>query len=147
MKFKKFESELGWFSVMIPCSWEEYKDDEGTYAFFDPSKWKGNFRITPLLFNGSEVVDEGKAQRLLESQIEKNSNSSIMRLGEYECAHYKVHILENKEGGSVIYYWIIAKNNYLFTFSYTTDNDKEFLPEVINEMEFAEKSIASLMTN
>ena len=43
---KKFISPGAWFSMMYPVDWNEFEDGEGSFLFYNPNEWTGNFRIS-----------------------------------------------------------------------------------------------------
>ena len=56
---KKFISPGAWFSMLYPADWNEFEDGEGSFLFYNPSEWTGNFRISAYKGNamyGREVT-------------------------------------------------------------------------------------------
>ena len=43
---KKFISPGTWFSMIYPSDWSEFEDGEGSFLFYNPEHWTGNFRIS-----------------------------------------------------------------------------------------------------
>ncbi len=43
---KKFISPGAWFSINYPSDWNEFEDGEGSFLFYNPDEWTGNFRIS-----------------------------------------------------------------------------------------------------
>ena len=43
---KKFISPGAWFSMTYPADWNEFEDGEGSFLFYNPNEWTGNFRIS-----------------------------------------------------------------------------------------------------
>src|ERR1044072_6757478 len=104
MDYKIFTSQNGWFTLTIPKDWEEYdNEEENTYAFFNAQKWTGNFRITP--FRWTELADptEDKAAQFISDELNENNSAIKIRLGDFDCAHYKKDIQQDSED-FVIYY-------------------------------------------
>ena len=59
MQGKKFISPGAWFSMNYPSDWNEFEDGEGSFLFYNPSEWTGNFRISAYKGNamyGREVT-------------------------------------------------------------------------------------------
>ena len=46
MQGKKFISPGAWFSMNYPSDWNEFEDGEGSFLFYNPDVWSGNFRIS-----------------------------------------------------------------------------------------------------
>ena len=43
---KKFISPGAWFTMIYPSTWSEFEDGEGSFLFYNPDVWTGNFRIS-----------------------------------------------------------------------------------------------------
>ena len=43
---KKYISPGAWFSMVYPADWNEFEDGEGSFLFYNPNEWTGNFRIS-----------------------------------------------------------------------------------------------------
>ena len=43
---KRFIAPQGWFAMSYPDSWNEFEDEPGSFLFYDPDQWEGNFRIS-----------------------------------------------------------------------------------------------------
>lgn len=42
---KKFISPGAWFTMVYPSDWNEFEDGEGSFLFYNPDTWTGNFRF------------------------------------------------------------------------------------------------------
>jgi hypothetical protein len=144
MKSKIFTSESGWFSLTLPEKWEEYDDEEGTYAFFDTESWTGNFRITPLRWTRPENSNEDQAYKFIVKKTRENEAATKIQLGDFACSFYKEDLTNDKEN-SVIYYWIIGKMNTLFICSFTIDKEQESTKENENALEIVRNIIKSIV--
>ena len=51
MQGKKFISPGAWFSINYPSDWNEFEDGEGSFLFYNPDVWTGNFRISAFKGN------------------------------------------------------------------------------------------------
>lgn len=109
---KKFISPQAWFSMMYPMSWSEFEDGEGSFLFYNPNEWNGNFRISAFR-GGSHYGSEAVRQELKE-----NPSASATTIGDYSCA-YSREMFE--EGGD--YYtshlWIVGIGSLAFECSFT----------------------------
>ena len=57
MQGKKFISPGAWFSMNYPSDWNEFEDGEGSFLFYNPDVWTGNFRISAFKGNASYGKD------------------------------------------------------------------------------------------
>ena len=55
MQGKKFISPGAWFSMNYPSDWNEFEDGEGSFLFYNPDVWTGNFRISAFKGNATSV--------------------------------------------------------------------------------------------
>ncbi len=139
MKTKTFTSKDRWYSLTLPANWDEYDDgDEGTHAFFNSKSWTGNLRITTLHWENR--ANEDKAGELIKEEIQENEGATLIKVGEFDCAHYKTKAEDNGEV-TTIYYWTFGKNNNLLICSFTTDDQHERDKKAIEEVENIIKSI------
>ena len=81
----KFVSPGGWFSLEYPATWAESEDLEGTFLFFNPNKWNGNFRI-------SAFRTKSNAQQCVKQELKKRPESVSVRIGEWDCAYSSMDI-------------------------------------------------------
>jgi hypothetical protein len=147
MNSKKFTSPAGWFNLTLPENWEEYNDDvEGTSAFFNTKNWTGNLRITPIKWENLEDPNEDKAAKYLAQELKNNENSTRIKIGDFECAHYRKDVLQDGED-LVIYYWITGKKNIVFICSFTIDKKQELTLENEAEIRLVQNIIKSIKIN
>lgn len=112
MQGKKFISPGAWFSMIYPSDWNEFEDGEGSFLFYNPDVWTGNFRISAY---------KGKAdygQKLIRQELKENGSASLVKVGPLECAYSKEMFQE--EG---LYYtshvWITGVDDIAFECSFT----------------------------
>ena len=43
MDKKRYIAPGGWFALYYPERWSEFEDEEGSFLFYDPEKWNGNW--------------------------------------------------------------------------------------------------------
>jgi hypothetical protein len=125
MSGKTFTSPDGNFSLKLPIDWEEYDDgQENTVAFFNAKSWTGNFRITPFNWTKPDGADQDKAAEFIQDELIENEGAVRLKLGSFDCAHYKK---DTEQDGDklVMYYWAIGKKNSLFICSLTIDKEQE----------------------
>lgn len=128
---KKYISPGAWFSMVYPADWNEFEDGEGSFLFYNPNEWTGNFRISAYKGNttyGREAVKQ---------ELKENASAAPVRVGHLDCAYSKEMFEE--EG---VYYtshlWIAGMDDVAFECSFTVRKG-----EAVTE---AENVIASLET-
>ena len=59
---KKFISPGAWFTMVYPSDWNEFEDGEGSFLFYNPDTWTGNFRISAFKADAATrgAMDYGK---------------------------------------------------------------------------------------
>ncbi len=68
---KKFISPGAWFSMVYPADWNEFEDGEGSFLFYNPNEWTGNFRISAL--KGMLHM----ARMLLKQELKENTSAHL----------------------------------------------------------------------
>lgn len=132
---KKFISPGAWFSLIYPSAWNEFEDTEGSFLFYNPTNWNGNFRISAFKADAKlpQGMQYGKEAVLYE--LQHNSNAVQVRVGSLDCAYSKESFLE--EGKYyVTHLWIAGIDNVAFECSFTVPRG--------SEVTFAEDIIATL---
>ena len=97
MQGKKFISPGAWFSMNYPSDWNEFEDGEGSFLFYNPDVWTGNFRISAFKGNASYGKDA------IRQELKENDSASLVKIGTWDCAYSKemfqeeVDLQEEKE--------------------------------------------------
>lgn len=147
MDFKTFTSQNGWFSLTLPADWEEYDDgEEDTYTFFNSKSWTGNFRVTPFRWTNVVEPNEDKAAKFIAEEVTENKGATKIKIGDFECAHYKRDIQQDGDK-LVIYYWATGKKNNLFMCSFAIDKKKEQSKQSKSELLIVQNIIKSIKLN
>ncbi len=126
---KKFISPGAWFAMVYPASWNEFEDGEGSFLFYNPNEWTGNFRISAYKGKhnyGTETVRQ---------ELKENAESILKKVGNWECAYSK----ETFEEDGVTYtshLWTMGVDEVAFECSFTVEKDASIV--------YAEEIIASL---
>ena len=84
MQGKKFISPGAWFSMNYPSDWNEFEDGEGSFLFYNPEVWTGNFRISA--FKGKA----GYGKDVIRQELKENDSASLVKVGTWECAYSNV---------------------------------------------------------
>lgn len=111
---KKFISPGAWFSMIYPADWNEFEDGEGSFLFYNPSEWTGNFRISAYKGDatyGSEVVCQ---------ELKENTSATAVKVGSLECAYSKEMFQENGAYYTT-HLWIAGIGDIAFECSFTVE--------------------------
>jgi hypothetical protein len=146
MTDRNYISKAGWFSFRLADGWAEYDDeDDATHAFWNAAEttWTGNFRITA--FQWPNITDPGvdKVDEYISDEISENDGAQKIRLGQFDCAHYKKEYL-NEEDKQIIYYWVTGAQNDLFLCTFTIDKEQESMPVNVRELTSVQNMITSI---
>lgn len=115
---KKFISPQAWFSLHYPADWNEFEAGEGTFLFYNPETWTGNFRISAYK---EELTQKGAANYGAEAvrhELKTNPSASAVRLGAVACA-YSRELFEENEVYYTHHVWIVGLENIAFECSFT----------------------------
>ena len=75
MQGKKFISPGAWFSMNYPSDWNEFEDGEGSFLFYNPDVWTGNFRISAFKGNATYGRD------VVRQELKENESASLVKVG------------------------------------------------------------------
>lgn len=128
---KKFISPGAWFSMTYPADWNEFEDGEGSFLFYNPNEWTGNFRISAYKGNttyGREAVKQ---------ELKENVAATLVKVGRLDCAYSK-EMFEEEGTYYTSHLWITGIDDVAFECSFTVRKG-----EPVSE---AENVIASLET-
>ena len=78
---KKFISPGAWFSMVYPADWNEFEDGEGSFLFYNPNEWTGNFRISA--YKGSATY----GKEAVEQELKENTSATSVKIGPVSCAY------------------------------------------------------------
>lgn len=118
---KKYISPGSWFTMFYPADWHEFEAGEGSFLFYNPDEWTGNFRISA--YKGSM----GYGYQLLEQEMEQNKSAVIKMMGPWKSAYSKEMFQE--EG---VYYtshfWVIDGGHLSIECSFTVPKGGDVTP-------------------
>ncbi len=126
---KKFISPGAWFSMKYPADWNEFEDGEGSFLFYNPSEWTGNFRISA--YKGDAMYGKDAVRQ----ELKENQSATLVRLGSRECAYSK-EMFEEEGNYYTSHLWITGEGNMVLECSFTVKKGDSTAE--------AEKIIASL---
>lgn len=114
MQGNKFISPGAWFSMIYPSDWNEFEDGEGSFLFYNPDVWTGNFRISAY---------KGKANYAKEAvlqELKENSSAVPTKIGTFDCAYSKEMFQEDNQYFTS-HLWITGVGNIVFECSFTVE--------------------------
>lgn len=112
MQGKKFISPGAWFSMIYPSDWNEFEDGEGSFLFYNPDVWSGNFRISA--FQGKP----GYGKEVVGQELKDNDTASLVKIGTLECAYSK-EMFQEEGTYYTSHLWITGIDNVSFECSFT----------------------------
>lgn len=127
---KKFISPGAWFSMEYPKSWFEFEDGEGSFLFYNPDVWDGNFRISAERgyseSYGEEVLKEEARHYKSYEKIDMVSGKAL----------FGSSIFKEEENEYISYHWLYAVNDMFFecTFTTFTSQNEQVALEVLNSI-------------
>lgn len=113
METKKYISPGGWFSLEYPCQCNEFEDEEGSFLFYNPEKWDGNFRISAFKDSSANY-----AESCMADELRSNPAPSQVTVGDWKCIYSKESFLEKGESYDS-HFWITGKGNVSIECSFT----------------------------
>lgn len=79
---KKYISPGSWFSFEYPEAWSEFEDDEGSFLFYNPESWSGNFRISASLDVSPDFANEVRKE-----EIKLYPDTRLVQVGQLEYTY------------------------------------------------------------
>lgn len=118
MSGKKFISPGAWFSMIYPSQWNEYEDMEGSFLFYNPNNWTGNFRISAFKKDPSLPGAFQYGKESVNNELNNNQAASLIKVGNFDCAYSK-EMFEEEGSYFVSHIWITGIDNIAFECSFT----------------------------
>lgn len=132
---KKFISPGAWFSMVYPSGWNEFEDGEGSFLFYNPDTWTGNFRVSAYKEDAATRGGMNYGKEAVQLELKENPSASLVKVGNLECAYSK-EMFQEEGAYYTTHLWITGIDNVAFECSFTVPKG--------GKMEEAEKVIASL---
>ena len=97
---KKYISPGSWFSFEYPDAWHEFEDEAGSFLFYNPSSWTGNFRISAVMDNSPDF-----ARNVLRDELAQYSDAELVTIGHREFVYSRETF---QEGGAwyTSHFWV-----------------------------------------
>ena len=109
---KKFISPGAWFSMHYPAAWSEFEDGEGSFLFYNPDEWTGNFRISA--FRGGF----GYGLDYVRQELQNNPKAIHLLVGDLDCAYSREDFTEDG-AAYVTHFWLTGIDDIAFECSFT----------------------------
>lgn len=111
---KKFISPGVWFSLIYPSSWNEFEDAEGSFLFYNPNKWTGNFRISAF----RDDKNENYGMESVRYELQQNDSAKRIQYGDVTTA-YSCETFQEEGAYYVTHVWIAGIGNVAFECTFT----------------------------
>lgn len=98
--------------MIYPTDWNEFEDGEGSFLFYNPNEWTGNFRISA--FKGKATY----GREAVRQELAENSNASLVKVGTLSCAYSK-EMFEEDGAWYTSHLWITGIDDIAFECSFT----------------------------
>ena len=109
---KKYISPGAWFSMVYPADWNEFEDGEGSFLFYNPNEWTGNFRISA--YKG----DTAYGRESVKQELKENTSATLVKIGRLDCAYSK-EMFEEEGTYYTSHLWIAGIDDVAFECSFT----------------------------
>lgn len=121
--------------MVYPSDWSEFEDGEGSFLFYNPSNWTGNFRISAYKEDASLPGGMHYGEEAVRQELKENPSASPVNVGGLNCAYSKEMFQEDGTYYTT-HIWIAGIDNVAFDCSFTVAKG--------GRVEEAEEVIASL---
>lgn len=132
---KKFISPGAWFTMIYPSTWSEFEDGEGSFLFYNPDVWTGNFRISAFKADAAARGSVNYGREAVKQELKDNPSASLVKVGRLECAYSK-EMFQEEGTYYTTHLWITGMDNVAFECSFTVPKG--------GEVKEAEEVIATL---
>ena len=115
---KKFISPGAWFTMIYPSTWSEFEDGEGSFLFYNPDVWTGNFRISAFKADAAARGSINYGREAVKQELKDNPSASLVKVGRLECAYSK-EMFQEEGAYYTTHLWITGIDNIAFECSFT----------------------------
>ena len=98
--------------MYYPSDWNEFEDGEGSFLFYNPEVWSGNFRISA--FKGKA----GYGKEAVRQELNENDSATLVNVGTLKCAYSK-EMFQEEGTYYTSHLWITGIDNIAFECSFT----------------------------
>lgn len=138
---KRFIAPGAWFALTYPDRWNEFEDSEGTFLFYDPNSWNGNFRISAYKDSSSREAKQTFGRETVQQELKENDAAVAINIGAFSCAYSK-EMFQEQEVYYVNHHWIIDGGHLAIECSFTVPQggDINEAKQVIESIEVREEN-------
>ena len=115
---KKFISPGAWFTMVYPSDWNEFEDGEGSFLFYNPDTWTGNFRISAFKADAARRGARDYGKEAVKQELKENPSASLVKIGTWDCAYSK-EMFQEEGTYYTSHLWITGTGNIAFECSFT----------------------------
>ena len=98
--------------MVYPADWNEFEDGEGSFLFYNPNEWTGNFRISA--YKG----DTAYGRESVKQELKENTSATLVKIGRLDCAYSK-EMFEEEGTYYTSHLWIAGIDDVAFECSFT----------------------------
>lgn len=95
-----------------PAVWSEFEDGEGSFLFYNPERWTGNFRISA--FKGKS---KSYGAEVLRGELSRGGSVRPLTVGGWKCA-YSVEMFEEEGVFYTCHRWVTGAGDMAFDVSF-----------------------------
>lgn len=100
--------------MTYPETWSEFEDGEGSFLFYNPDEWTGNFRISA--YRGNAAYGAASVAQ----ELKENPSATPVRIGGIACAYSK-EMFEEEGAYYTSHFWIAGVDELAFECSFTVE--------------------------
>lgn len=110
---KKYISPGSWFSIEYPDAWHEFEDEAGSFLFYNPASWTGNFRISATMDKSPDF-----ARNALRDELAQYADAQLVTIGSHEFAYSRETFQEGDEWYTS-HFWVTGKGQMAIYATFT----------------------------
>jgi hypothetical protein len=117
---KRFIAPGAWFAMDYPAEWCEFEDGSGTFLFYNPDVWTGNFRISAFRDEDDRQGGNGSAyvETAIADALKENRGARRVRVGGMSFAYGHSDFSEG-DHDYTDHYWVGGSEGMVFECSFT----------------------------
>lgn len=127
---KKYISPGSWFSIEYPDTWHEFEDEAGSFLFYNPASWTGNFRISAAMDKSPDF-----ARNALRDELAQYADAQLVTIGRHEFAYSRETFQEGNEWYTS-HFWVTGERQMAIYATFTcakgasTDEARQVLASI-----------------
>lgn len=110
---KKYISSGSWFSFLYPDAWHEFEDEPGSFLFYNPTSWTGNFRISASMDASASFADDTMNRELAEY-----ADATRVNIGGRDYVHSR-EIFQESGAWYTSHFWVTGEKQMVVYITYT----------------------------